>query len=79
MLSREEQIKLLVKIGFMPSSAEALVAADEEAEHKVLSTRAAKAAAKVSNVDAAIAATWWYYAPEVPNKWKRILDAKQRK
>lgn len=77
MLSLEKQVELLVGLGFMPAAAEAIVRDDQEAKHEIISTRASDRHAKITNIEAQIAAAWWYYSPEVPTQTKRMLDAKQ--
>jgi hypothetical protein len=74
--SAEEQIRQLVRRGILPHAAERIVADCEARGHRLMTPEERNQAATVDAAAIEEARQWWYYAPDVPRKWKRLLDAR---
>lgn len=69
--TREQQIRLLIRRGIMPSEAERIAA---EAEAGVL----ADPLAETIELQAQRAQVWWAYQDVVPHRFKRLLGAREK-
>lgn len=70
----DERIATLVRLGFMPTEAERIV---NEAEAHGPELYTADELAALDTQDMGIEATrlWWWYSPDVPQEFKRLLEA----
>ena len=74
--SREAQIAQLVLRGIMPSVAERIAAEAEADGERVTPPNEAAWRGEVTEADKEQARLWWYYTPDVPQRLRRILDAR---
>lgn len=74
--SREARIARLVLRGIMPSVAERVVTEAEDSGQRIMPPNEAAWQAEVTEADKEQARQWWYYTPDVPQRLRRILDAR---
>lgn len=77
MPTREARIAALVKRGVMPATAEQIVSDVDDNGGRLLTPGEAQALAVVTDADIERARHWWWYSPDVPQRWRRILDARR--
>lgn len=68
----------LVKAGFLPSLVEAAFSAAEAVGQAEPTEADVATDSQVTEADVALAQAFWWYAPEVPQKYKRLLTARVR-
>jgi hypothetical protein len=74
--SREAQIAQLVLRGIMPSTAERAVSIAADNDWRIPSPNEAAWDAEITAADIERARLRWYYSPDVPQRLRRILDAR---
>jgi hypothetical protein len=74
--SREAQIAQLVLRGIMPSTAERAVDRAAANDWRIPPANEAAWDAEVTAADIERARMWWWYTPDVPQRLRRILDAR---
>lgn len=74
--NREARLAQLVRRGILPSVAERVVAEAEAAGQRIPPPNEAAWEGDVSAADQEQAKLWWYYTPDVPQRLRRILDAR---
>ena len=68
----------LIKAGFMPSLVEAALTAAQDAGQAEPTEQDTARDSVVTEADVALAQVWWWYAPDVPQRYKRRLTARDR-
>ena len=68
----------LVKAGFLPSLVEDALARAAETGQAAPTEADVATDSRVTEADVAQAQAFWWYAPEVPQKYKRLLTARVR-
>lgn len=67
----------LIRAGFLPSLVEDALAAADTAE-QALPTAADALGAEMTDADIEQAKVFWWYSPDVPQPFKRLLTARPR-
>ena len=68
-------IDILIAAGIMPQDAELALSRARAAGQEMPQEFDAERAGDVSEADLETARAWWFYNPDVPVEWKRILTA----
>ena len=79
MPTREERIAALIRNGIMPATAEQIVNDVDANGGRLLTPGEAQALAVTTDTDIERARHWWWYSPDVPQRLRRILDARRVK